>query len=229
MHKNSIKALFFDLDHTLWDFESNSAQAFKDLFKTFQIPLSLDTFLEVYIPNNVTYWKLYREGKIDKETLRFERLKIVFDKLNYATTDTLIHEMSDAYIQVLPEYNALFDGATEMLAFLKEHYTLHMITNGFRDVQHFKMRNAGLLPYFDTITDSSSVGVKKPDAKIFNHALTVAKVLPQEAVMIGDSLEADIQGALAVGMHAIHFMPIKKQHPLHYKEIDHLCELDFLL
>ena len=229
MHKNNIKALFFDLDHTLWDFEKNSALAFKDLFQNFQISLPLDAFLEVYVPSNTTYWKLYREGKIDKETLRFERLKTVFDTLNYATTDALIYDISDAYIQVLPEYNSLFEGTIEILVSLKERYALHMITNGFRDVQYFKMRNAGLLPYFETITDSSSVGVKKPDAKIFKHALTVAKVLPQEAVMIGDSFDADIQGALATGMHAIHFMPTVKKNPSHYKEIEKLSELDLLL
>ena len=104
-----------------------------------------------------------------------------------------------------------------------------MITNGFKDVQHFKMKNSGLLPYFETVTDSSSVGKKKPDPEIFNHALKVGGVSPEQAVMIGDSLEADIEGALKVGMHAVHFMPLEKKKPKNYKEIDHLSELSFLL
>lgn len=229
MDKSQIKALFFDLDHTLWDFESNSAQAFKELFKVFQIKLPLTDFLSVYVPHNIKYWKLYREGKIDQETLRFERLKTVFDVLHYTATDALIHDMSDAYIQKLPEYNALFEGAIEMLTALKPHYALHVITNGFQDVQHFKMKNSGLLPFFETITDSTSVGVKKPNPKIFEHALKMGKVSPQEALMIGDSLEADIEGALATGMHAVHFMPTVKKYSQQYKEIENLSELDFLL
>lgn len=229
MNKDQIKALYFDLDHTLWDFEANSALAFKSLFEEYDIALDLHQFLAVYIPNNNVYWKRYRTGEIDKETLRFERLKTVFDALNYPTANTLIDDLSDAYIQTLPEYNVLFEGAIEMLTALKPHYALHVITNGFQDVQYFKMRNSGLLPFFDSITDSSSVGVKKPDPRIFEHALTVGQVAPNQAAMIGDNLEADIEGALAAGMHAIHFMPLEKKHPSHYTEIDKLHELEFLL
>jgi putative hydrolase of the HAD superfamily len=229
MNKSTIKALYFDLDHTLWDFEQNSALAFKTLFKQYDIGLELDSFLNVYIPNNTAYWRLYREGKIDKEMLRYKRLKTVFDQLNYKASDALIFDMADAYIQTLPEYNNLFPGAIFILEALKPHYALHIITNGFRDVQHFKMKTSGLLPYFKTVTDSSTVGKKKPDPEIFNHALKIGGVSSSEAVMIGDSLEADIEGALNVGMHAVHFMPLKKIQPTHYKEIEQLKELTFLL
>lgn len=229
MNKEQIKALYFDLDHTLWDFEANSALTFKSLFQEYNIALDLQQFLAVYIPNNNVYWKLYREGKIDKETLRFERLKKVFDTLNYPATHALVDDLSDAYIQTLPEYNVLFDGAIELLTALKPHYALHIITNGFQDVQYFKMKNSGLLPFFETVTDSSSVGVKKPDPKIFEHALRVGQVAPNEAIMIGDNLEADIEGALATGMHAVHFMPLEKRNPAHYTEIGELHELKFLL
>ena len=229
MNKSIIKALYFDLDHTLWDFEKNSARAFKTLFKQYEIDLELDVFLEVYVPNNTAYWRLYREGKIDKEKLRYERLKTVFDHLHYKASDALIYDMADAYIQTLPEYNSLFPDAISILEALKPHYALHMITNGFKDVQYFKMKNSGLLPYFETVTDSSSVGKKKPDPEIFKHALKVGGVSSSEAVMIGDSLEADIEGALSVGMHAVHFMPLKRKNPTHYKEIEQLDELAFLL
>lgn len=229
MNKTSIKALYFDLDHTLWDFEANSAEAFRTLFKEFDIQLHLDSFLAVYVPNNTLFWKRYREGQIDKETLRYQRLKTVFDALDYPASDALIDEVADAYIQTLPEYNKLFDGAKEILHALKPHYALHIITNGFKDVQQFKIQNSGLFPFFDTITDSSSVGKKKPDPDIFTHALKLGQVAPHEAVMIGDSLEADIEGAIKVGMHAVHFMPIEKKSPNHYKEIDHLKQLNFLL
>ena len=229
MDKSTIKALYFDLDHTLWDFEQNYALAFKALFKQYDIGVELDSFLNVYIPNNTAYWRLYREGKIDKEMLRYKRLKTVFYQLNYKVSDALIFDMADAYIQTLPEYNNLFPGAIFILEALKPHYALHIITNGFRDVQHFKMKTSGLLPYFKTVTDSSTVGKKKPDPEIFNHALKIGGVSSSEAVMIGDSLEADIEGALNVGMHAVHFMPLKKIQPTHYKEIEQLKELTFLL
>ena len=137
--------------------------------------------------------------------------------------------MSDAYIQTLPQYNTLFPGAISILQALKPHYALHMITNGFKDVQHLKMKNSGLLPYFETVTDSSSIGKKKPDPEIFNHALKVGGVNPSEAVMIGDNLEADVEGALKVGMHAVHFKPLRQINPTHYKEIEQLVELTFLL
>ncbi|MDG1822515.1 MAG: YjjG family noncanonical pyrimidine nucleotidase [Flavobacteriaceae bacterium] len=225
MNKNPIKALFFDLDHTLWDFEKNSALTFKQLFTTFDINLSLDDFLAVYIPNNNAYWKLYREGKIEKEAMRYERLKSVFNTLNYKATDALIDNLADAYIQGLPKYNALFNGAIDVLAALKLRYSLHIITNGFKEVQHLKMRNSGLLPFFETITDSSSVGTKKPDPTIFNHALKVAQVHPHQALMIGDSLEADIEGALNVGMQAVHFTPVAECNPAHYHEITQLQQL----
>ena len=229
MDKSTIKALYFDLDHTLWDFEQNSALAYKALFKQYDIGLELDSFLNVYIPNNTAYWRLYREGKIDKEMLRYKRLKTVFDRLHFQASDALIYDMADAYIQTLPEYNSLFPDAISILDALKPHYALHMITNGFKDVQHFKMKNSGLLPYFETVTDSSSVGKKKPDPEIFKHALKVGGVRPSEAVMIGDSLEADIEGALNVGMHAVHFMPLTRKNPTHYKEIEQLDELTFLI
>ncbi len=229
MNKHVIKALYFDLDHTLWDFEANSALAFKALFERYEIDLDFHDFLSVYIPNNIVFWKRFREGTIDKETLRYQRLKTVFDQLDYQASKAFIYELADAYIQTLPENNILFPGAITMLDALKPHYALHVITNGFKDVQHFKMKNSGLLPYFETVTDSSSVGKKKPDPQIFEHALKVGEVHPHEAVMIGDSLEADIEGALKVGMHAVHFMPSAKSNAAHYKEIESLDALSFLL
>ena len=142
---------------------------------------------------------------MDKETLRYRRIKDTFDQLEISIDDDMVFTLADAYIQNLPKHNHLFPGAIEVLDKLKERYSLHIITNGFREVQHFKMRNAGLTPYFSTVTDSESVGVKKPNPLIFRKALSDANCNPTSSVMIGDSYEADILGALQVGMHAIHF------------------------
>ena len=205
INKETITDLFFDLDHTLWDFEKNSALTFDQLLIDYQIPVRLEDFLKVYVPLNLEYWKAFREQRMDKETLRYRRIKDTFDQLKISIDDDMVYTLADAYIQNLPEHNHLFPGVIEVLEKLKKQYSLHIITNGFREVQHFKMRNAGLTPYFSTVTDSESVGVKKPNPLIFQKALTDANCEPSIAVMIGDSFEADILGALQVGMHAIHF------------------------
>lgn len=205
LNKTSVSDIFFDLDHTLWDFERNSALTFKQLIETYQIQVDLKDFLTVYVPLNFSYWKAYREQKIDKETLRYRRLKDTFDELKLNVSDYLIYTLADAYIQILPEYNHLFPGAIEVLKELQMKYRLHIITNGFRDVQYFKMKNSGIIDFFKTITDSESVGVKKPDPKIFKHAVYDAGSEMKNSLMVGDNFEADICGAQQVGMQAIHF------------------------
>ena len=205
INKKTITDLFFDLDHTLWDFEKNSALTFEQLLTDYNIPVALPDFLNIYVPLNLDYWKAFREQRIDKETLRFRRIKDTFDRLKFSIDDDMVYTLADAYIQNLPEYNHLFPGAIEVLDKLRYKYSLHIITNGFREVQRFKMRNAGLTPYFNTVTDSESVGVKKPNPLIFKRALKNANCDPTSSVMVGDSYEADIIGALQVGMHAIHF------------------------
>jgi putative hydrolase of the HAD superfamily len=166
--------------------------------------LEIDDFLEVYVPLNLKYWKLYRNEKVSKEALRYERLKKSFDAINYDVSDALIDTLATAYIDNLSSFNHLFEGAIELLDYLKEKYKLHIITNGFEEVQSKKMINSKLFPYFDQIITSESVGVKKPDARVFNYALGVSKSRKENSIMIGDSLEADIHGALNIGMHAIH-------------------------
>ena len=205
INRDTITDLFFDLDHTLWDFERNSALTFEQLLKDYKIPVKLKDFLKVYVPLNKQYWKAFREQRISKETLRYSRIKDTFNQLKISIDDDMVYALADAYIQNLPEYNYLFPGVIEVLEKLKKQYSLHIITNGFREVQQFKMRNAGLSQYFITVTDSESVGVKKPNSLIFEKALFDANCDAAHSVMIGDSHEADIMGALQVGMHAIHF------------------------
>ena len=180
-------------------------RSLEQLLADYNIPVALPDFLNIYVPLNLEDWKALREQRIDKETLRYRSIKDTFDRLQFSIDDEMVYTLADAYIQNLPEYNHLFPGAIEVLDKLNEGYSLHIITNGFREVQRFKMRNAGLTPYFNTVTDSESVGVKKPNPLIFKKALTDANCDSSCSVMIGDSHEADILGALQVGMHAIHF------------------------
>ena len=199
-----IKHVFFDLDHTLWDFEKNSDLTFKKIFLKHDIKTDLIGFLKIYKPLNIEYWKLYREEKINKEELRYQRLKTAFDAINYIITDDLIDILAIDYIESLPDFNHLFEGTFEILEYLKGKYELHIITNGFEEIQTKKMESSRILDYFSIIVTSESVGVKKPNPKVFNYALEKANAQSNNSIMIGDSIEADIEGALSVGMKAIH-------------------------
>ena len=165
MKINGITDVFFDLDHTLWDFDKNSALTFDKIFQLHGIDVELKDFLNVYEPINLNYWKMYREERIDKESLRYGRLKNSFDEISVAISDELINILSEDYITYLPDNNYLFDGTHDVLNYLKSNYNLHIITNGFHEVQHGKLKNSNIAPYFKTVTNSEMVGVKKPNPK----------------------------------------------------------------
>lgn len=199
-----IQHVFFDLDHTLWDFEKNSDLTFEKIFIKHKISLKIDVFLTIYKPINHQYWKLFSEEKVSKSQLRYGRLKDTFDALNYTVSDDLIDEIANNYLDFLPDFNYLFDGAIEILEYLKGKYELHIITNGFNEVQDKKLKNSNIYHYFDKIITSESVGFKKPNPKVFTYALDLANAKKENSIMIGDNLGADIQGALNVGIRAIH-------------------------
>ncbi|MDO1513578.1 YjjG family noncanonical pyrimidine nucleotidase [Maribacter confluentis] len=205
MFKNKVTDIFFDLDHTLWDFDRNSAYTFQKIFIEQHINVDLSQFLEVYVPSNLRFWKMYREERITKSELRYQRLKTVFDTLSYSISDEVIHVLSQEYIAHLSSFNHLFPNTIEILDYLKPKYRLHIITNGFQEIQEKKLMGAGIHGYFEHIIDSEMAGVKKPNPIIFNLALHRAGVAPDKSLMIGDNLEADILGAKAVGLHAVHF------------------------
>lgn len=221
----NITDIFFDLDHTLWDFEKNSALAFEKVLRKHTINVNLDEFLGHYVPLNLKYWELYRHEKVTQEMLRYGRLKDTFDLLHYKIDDQAIDLLSKEYIHYLPQFNHLFEGAIEVLDYLQSKYKLHIITNGFQEVQAGKMKNSGIDKYFQTITNSEMAGVKKPNPKIFEYALSKANVAKQNAIMIGDCIDADVNGALNFGIDAIHFNENKIEIPNHIKQVNHLIEL----
>lgn len=223
------KHLFFDLDHTLWDFDKNSAFAFDTIFKEQGFEISLPDFLNIYIPRNQHYWKLYQVNKISHEDLRYYRLKDVFDALQYEVSDKIIHQLSEDYIKYLPEYNHLFDGAIEILDYLKPNYKLHIITNGFASVQTKKLKNSNIDYYFETITNSEMAGVKKPHRNIFDFALSLANASKNDSLMIGDSYEADIVGAQDAGIEAVFFNEHNSDIENPVLQIKHLLELKNIL
>ena len=204
MDCSSIKHIFFDLDHTLWDFEKNSDLTFQKIFLKHKIAIDMKAFLRVYKPLNRKFWRLYREEKISKDNLRYQRLKTTFDEIKYSVSDSIINTIADEYINNLSSFNHLFDGTFELLDYLKEKYKLHIITNGFQEIQGKKMINSKIHHYFDAVITSESVGVKKPNPKVFHYALKEANASIDNSIMIGDSIEADILGAINIGMSAIH-------------------------
>lgn len=225
MLKHPITDVFFDLDHTLWDFERNSALTYQKIFADHGIGVGLEDFLKVYVPRNLQYWKLYREGQIGKESLRYQRLRSVFDQLGYGISDAQIDLLSGAYIEELSTHTHLMPDAHEILDYLRDRYRLHIITNGFQEVQFRKLRNCRIDHFFRAVIHSERAGVQKPHRRIFELALEEAGVAAHRAVMIGDSLEADILGAQAVGLQALHFNV--HDEPQHYycPIIRHLREI----
>lgn len=205
MEQRKITDIFFDLDHTLWDFEANSKATFKQIFKTHSFPFSVEAFMKIYSPINHAYWKMYRENKIDEIQLRQLRLEKTFEGLSISVSDAVIAQIAEEYIQLLSLQPHLFKGAKTLLTALQPKYKLHIITNGFENVQQRKLENTQLDHFFDVVLTAEKVGVKKPNPAIYQKALALAQAKPETSMMIGDSREADIEGALAVGMHALHF------------------------
>lgn len=225
MKKIEITDVFFDLDHTLWDFDKNSALAFKRVFAKNNITLDLNSFLKQYEPINFEYWAAFREERVTKTQLRRGRFIDSFKKCNMTYPLDVIDKLSDDYIDELPGNNHLLPGAMEILEYLHPKYNLHIITNGFREVQHIKLKKSDIHHFFNTVTSSEEVGVKKPNAKVFYTALEKAKVEASKAMMIGDTYAADIEGALAVAMDVIFYNYRKDVITSPIKIIDHLIEI----
>jgi len=221
----TITDVFFDLDHTLWDFEKNSALAFETVFKLQDLKVNMTEFLQFYVPINREYWERYRKDEITQKQLRYGRLKDTFDLINFAVSDDVIDTLSVEYIHYLPKFNHLFDGTIEILDYLKPKYNLHIITNGFAEIQGNKLDNSYISHYFKTMTNSEMAGVKKPNQQIFDYALDLAQAKKENSIMIGDCIEADVQGALDAGLDAIFFNENNISVPENIKQINHLLEL----
>ena len=224
-NKEMVTDIFFDLDHTLWDFDKNSKLAFARVFEKHEIDVEITDFIKEYEPINFNYWKLFREDKVTKRELRRGRLIEAFSIFNLNFNNRKIDVLADSYIEELPGDNHLFDGAEMILNYLSNKYILHIITNGFKDVQHLKLKNSGIKKHFSTVTTSEEVGVKKPNPLIFNSALKKAKVNAINSIMIGDTFEADILGAEAVGMKTLFYNYRKDTIPSKYSIVDNLHEI----
>jgi putative hydrolase of the HAD superfamily len=202
--------IFFDLDRTLWDFDAAAEVAFERIYdqydlKRLGIP-SAHEFHEVYHPLNEQLWVLYRADQITKDDLN--RTRFLKPLEHYGIHDVeLADHLSEDYVYWSPRIVRLVPGTMELLGYLKPRYHLHLITNGFQEVQHTKLSGSGLEPYFETLTVSEEVGVKKPNPEIFRYALRKANATAGESLMIGDEMAVDIDGARAAGMDTLLFNP----------------------
>jgi putative hydrolase of the HAD superfamily len=168
---------------------------------------------------------LYREDKVTKDDLRYGRLRDSFDGMKVNVTESKIKQLSIDYIDHLPNHNHLLEGTKEILDYLYPQYELHIITNGFKEVQHKKLESSEILKYFKTITTSEDVGVKKPHKLIFEVALENASAKVNESIMIGDNFEADIMGAIDFGMKAILYNYYKTEFSPDHHQVMEMKEL----
>jgi putative hydrolase of the HAD superfamily len=202
------KHLFFDLDHTLWDFEANSRQTLKELYSVLSLDKrgvpDFDLFHARYIVHNDKLWERYRNGYIKVDELRWKRMWLTL--LDFKVADEeLARELGRQFLEALPTRNILFPYTIEILEYLKRKgYELHLITNGFEKTQHSKLRNAGLSGYFGEVITSEGSNSLKPHKEIFEYALLKTGASPAESIMLGDSIEVDIQGAINAGIDQVY-------------------------
>lgn len=173
---------------------------------------SATVFIETYTRNNHRLWARYHQGKIDKAQLRAARFEDTFSDLG---VDPALFPKSfeEDYLRICPQKTYLFPHAHETLGYLREKYTLHLISNGFKEASQTKIANSGLAPYFATVVISEIVGVHKPHPDIFHHAVRNGRTNIPDSVMVGDSIEADIRGAHSVGMESVYFNPANREVP----------------
>lgn len=224
-----FKHIFFDLDHTLWDFDKNAHETLLELFEAYRLAdLGLDSaerFIAVYTENNHRLWAQYHLGQISKQALRAQRFRKTFLDLGLSP-EVIPANFEDDYVNLSPRKTNLFESTDKVLQYLQKKYQLHIISNGFKEATLTKMEVSNLNPFFQNVIISEEVGVNKPDKMIFEYALDKAKAQKQESIMIGDSIEADIYGAQNFGMDAIFFNPNKMDKPQEIKQqIHHLEEL----
>ncbi|MER3463312.1 MAG: noncanonical pyrimidine nucleotidase, YjjG family [Chitinophagaceae bacterium] len=202
------KHLFFDLDHTIWDFDANAKATLEQMHIDFSLAErgihDFELFHKNYLQHNEKLWARYRNGWIKQEELRLKRMWLSL--LDFKIADeTLAKEMSDRFLELLPTRTILFPNTIEVLNYLHDKgYAMHIITNGFEKTQHSKLTNSGLSTYFKNVITSEGSNSLKPHKEIFEFSLAKAGATVEESIMIGDSLEVDIVGAMQVGMDTVH-------------------------
>jgi putative hydrolase of the HAD superfamily len=234
MNSSRFKHIFFDLDRTLWDFESNSREELHAIYDSFNLkskgieyPME---FIKVYKAFNDACWDEYVKGTLGKEELRTKRF---LDTLTYfGISDTSLAEaIGNRYVSHSPYRTVLIPDAIPVLDYLKQKgYHLHIITNGFEEVQHIKLQESKLRPFFDVVITSEMAQAKKPSKVIFDMALQTTGAAIEEVVYVGDDLNIDIAGGISAGWEVIFYNPHGISHHLRtFSDISRLSELKNIL
>ena len=228
-----ITHIFFDLDHTLWDTDKNSEESLKELFVEMALAekgnCCFEDFISVYRAHNNRLWGLYAENKVGRDAVRYHRFHQTFRDFGIDDNECA-GLLAEAFISRTPYKKHLIEGAHELLAHVRNRYKLSVITNGFRETQHIKMRGTDLTDYFEHIIISEEVGYHKPDPFIFRHAMELTGAAsPANCLMVGDTLPTDVLGALNAGWKAVHYSPSGEMHPSPVITVRRLDELTSLL
>ena len=231
---SKYRHLFFDLDHTLWDFDANAKESLAELYVFFELESKFispfEYFYTTYLKHNAILWDRFEKGYISSEELKWKRMWRTLIDFRIGD-EKLAKEMSAKFLEILPTKKKVFDYTFEILDYLKEkNYSLHLITNGFEKTQWSKLNNSALAKYFTHVITSETSNSMKPQKEIFEYALKKINGNVEECIMIGDNLNADIEGALNAGMDAIFVNHIKSNcsiKPTH--TVYHLKELESIL
>lgn len=202
------KHLFFDLDHTIWDFEANSRLTLEELYHLHKLETlgvhDFELFHKNYLVHNEKLWDRYRNGYVKVDELRWKRMWLTLLDFKIAN-EPLSREMGLHFLDLLPTRKLLFPYTVELLDYLtNKNYKLHMITNGFEKTQHSKLKFSGLDKYFIEVITSEGSNSLKPHKEIFDYAFKKTGALPEESIMIGDTIDVDILGAVNAGIDQVH-------------------------
>jgi YjjG family noncanonical pyrimidine nucleotidase len=227
------KCIFFDLDHTLWDYETNSMQTLHELFLQYKLESKgireFDEFFQTFRSVNLSLWDLYDTGKITSDVIRKDRFRQILNAFD-AYDEDLSDNLSTDYLNLCPSKCNVMPGALETLQYLSNQYRLTVVTNGFDEIQHIKLASGGMDQYFDHVITSQKAGHRKPSREIFDYALKLNGASHYEAIMIGDNLITDIAGAKNASIDAVLFNPLRIVHDTEvHHEISDLQELRQIL
>lgn len=227
------KSVFFDLDHTLWDYDANSFETLAQLYLEHRINekvgIEFNHFHDSFQQVNLKLWDQYDRGFIDRDVIRHDRFKMVLSELGYEDSN-LAFRLGDHYAVLSPTKRNLIPNTVEVLDYLLEKYPLYLVTNGFEEMQSTKVESGGIRKYFKEVVTSEKAGYKKPDKEIFDYTLRLGGFEKEDAIMVGDNLLTDMAGAFNAGIDSVFYNPKREAHQESVTfEINSLLELKSIL
>lgn len=225
--------VIFDLDRTLWDFDRCCFETLEELYHEYELiehgVFSLEAFQQTYMKYNNQLWALYDEGKMSKQELRKKRFKLTLEELG-ARNVLFTDKLEDHFLELCPRKRHLTPYAKEILEYLKGNYHLSILTNGFKEIQHTKLRSGGIDHYFSHMVTSECAGYKKPQVEIYHYTVEQIGARVSDCLFVGDSLLTDIPGAARARMDHVFYNPEKHVHEHRVThEVHRLDELQGIL